>query len=171
MMFEDRHAGADDTSGSAASSGMAADSVGRACLALLQELEQSLQSSQAALLGLDGAATEQCTREQVRVCRGLQALLLSPSLPTQLLPTPVSPTVILRELSRRKFGQGEAELAGQVRAAGRRVQHLARVQAALLRRSQQSLSVLANWVAGAEAVYRPPDAAVPGPGAEVHEGF
>jgi hypothetical protein len=115
-------------------------------LALLYELEESLNASQRALLALDVAATENCTREQVRLRRGLEALLRNPD---------SAATISLRENVRPELYQTSPQL-DELRAAGKRVQHLARVQAALLRRSQQFLCVLANCVAGPGAGYGPP---------------
>lgn len=119
----------------------------RSSLALLHELEESLKASQWALLALDVETTESCTREQIRLRRGLEALLRNPA-PTV--------TISRREKVRLDLNQTSPSLY-ELRAAGKRVQHLARVQAALLRRSQQFLCVLANCVAGPEAVYGPPN--------------
>lgn len=115
-------------------------------MALLHELEESLKASQRALLALDVEATESCTREQVRLRRGLEALLEDPD---------STATISLREKVGLDLNQTSPSLY-ELRAAGNRIQHLARVQAALLRRSQQFLCVLANCVAGPGAGYGPP---------------
>jgi hypothetical protein len=116
------------------------------CLALTRELEDSLLSSQIALLARDSAAIERCTREQERLRQMVRGLLGSPDLPAPI-PAP-------RE-SRLVSPQGASELVERLRASAMRVQHLARVQLALLRRSQQFLNVLANWMASPETPYRP----------------
>src|ERR1700722_11271022 len=114
-------------------------------MALLHELEESLKASQRALLALDVAATERCTREQVRLRRGLEALLRNPD---------STATISLREKVRPELNLSPQLY--ELRAAGKRVQHLARVQTALLRHSQQFLCVLANCVAGPGVGYGPP---------------
>jgi hypothetical protein len=139
------------------------DCASRLCLALVCELEDSLRSSQTALLARDAAAIERCTQEQVRLWRALK------SLPLNL----VSPaTISAPRESRRWIPPRLSELAGQLLAAAIRVQHLAQVQAALLRRSQQSLCVLANWMAGPEMPYGPPGTCCAGSSCgEAHQGF
>jgi hypothetical protein len=141
------------------------DARNRSCLALVCELEESLRLSQSALLALDAAGTERWTREQIRLWRALRAIL----------PVPVSPVLVSAAGEfRREIPPCLPELAAQLHAAAIRVQQLARVQAALLRRSQQFLCVLANWMAGPQMPYGPPgDASGGGSGApaETHEGF
>jgi hypothetical protein len=129
---------------------MAAEGVGQRCLALVCELERSLRSAQAALLAIDAERTEQCTGEQVRLCRELKILMSQP-----LFPYATSPWDELRRHRR----QDTAELAAQLAAAATRVQHLARVQTALLRRSQRFLGVMANWMKGPDSEYVPTRAA------------
>jgi hypothetical protein len=120
------------------------------CLALMRELEDSLLSSQVALLARDTVGTEGCTREQVRLWRQWRALMANPiSSGTMSVPGKYPPEIT----------PGDPELAGQLCAAVLRIQHLARVQLALLRRSQQFLNVLANWMADPETPYGPPPAA------------
>jgi hypothetical protein len=134
------------------------------CLALMRELEDSLRSSQTALLARDAAGTERCSREQVRLWQLLKALTGNPG----------SPAIISasRE-SRCESPPSAAELAELLCATAIRVQHLARVQLALLRRSHQFLNVLANWMADPETPYCPPQTAGGGPGyaAHAHRGF
>src|ERR1700722_3584418 len=88
------------------------------CLALMHELEDSLRSSQTALLSLDAAAPQRRTREQDHLLHMLRVLLENPT------SSAVSPP---RE-SRRESPPGASELAGCLRAAAMRVQQLARVQ-------------------------------------------
>lgn len=126
---------------------MLAEYTVQSSIALLHELEESLKASQRALLALDVEATERCTREQVRLRRGLEALLRNPDSTATISP---------REKVRPELNQTLPQRY-ELRAAGNRVRHLARVQAALLRRSQQFLCVLANCVAGPGAGYGPPN--------------
>jgi hypothetical protein len=121
-----------------------------ACLTLMRELEESLCSSQTALLARDVAGTERCTREQNRLWLSLKALAANP---ISLAIDPAS-----RE-SHCEGPQSASELTDLLRATAIRVQQLARVQLALLRRSQQFLNVLANWMAAPETPYRPPRSA------------
>lgn len=139
------------------------DCASRLCLALVCELEDSLRSSQTALLARDAAAIERCTQEQVRLWRALKAL------PLNLIS---QGTASAAEESRQEVTSCRPELAGQLLAAATRVQHLARVQAALLRRSQQFLCVLANWMAGPAMPYGPPGTACGGSSCgEADRGF
>jgi hypothetical protein len=119
-------------------------------LALMRELEDSLRFSQIALLVRDSAATERFTREQERLRQMLRVLLGSPD-SSAPIPAP-------RE-SQLVSPQGASELVERLRASAMRVQHLARVQLALLRRSQQFLNVLANWMASPQTPYGSPQAA------------
>jgi hypothetical protein len=142
-----------DLSRGAPGTAMSAGYVFQTCLSLVLELEQSLQSSQSALLALNAVGTEQCIREQTRLHRALQAVLTNhvstgAGLPEQ---KPWSASSLSSELG--------SEAADQLCAAAKRVQHLARVQAGLLRRSQQFLSMLANWMIGKAAFYGPPPSA------------
>lgn len=136
------------------------------CLALMRELEDSLRSSQTALLARDAAGTERCTREQVRLWQLLKALTGNPT---------SSATIPDRGEYRSEIPPCPPELACQLRAAALRVQHLARVQLALLRRSHQFLNVLANWMADPETPYLRPQTTGGGPffGAvrHAHRGF
>jgi hypothetical protein len=142
-----------------------ADCASRLCLGLVCELEDSLRSSQTALLARDVAAIERCTQEQVRLWRALK------SLPLNLVS---QGTASAAEEYRQEVTSRRPALAGQLHAAAIRVQHLARIQAALLRRSQQFLCVLANWMAGPETPYGPPDTPCGGSfcgPAEADQGF
>jgi hypothetical protein len=137
---------------------MPADSVGQRCLALVRELERSLHSGQAAWLAIEVQRTEQCTAEQARLCRELKTVLSH-----SLFPCAISP----RGESRPDTRQDMRDLAAQLVAAATRVQRLARVQAALLRRSQRFLCVLANWMQRPDFAYGPPRAA----GATLHRRY
>lgn len=112
--------------------------VAPASLALLGELEASLQTSQQALLARDVARLEESTREQTRLQRSLQVL------------------------GSRDAAQGsdptryDLAFAAQLRAAQLRALHLGRVQAALLARAQRWLRVVSNLLAGLEASYVAP---------------
>jgi hypothetical protein len=145
---------------------MRGDSIAQACLAFMREMEASLEASQAALLALDVAATERCTNEQVRLRQCMEALLSgcrlasarnskARHLPEQDLKKKED---LKEEGSKEKeFGWNlppcTPEMAERLRAASERIQKMARVQAALLRRARQFLCVLSNIVAGTEAVY------------------
>ncbi|HEY6769638.1 MAG TPA: hypothetical protein VI386_33270 [Candidatus Sulfotelmatobacter sp.] len=130
-------------------SALAAESLERACLALLCELAASLESSQRSLLALDVAGTEHCTREQIRLQRHLAALLPHSGL---------SPAAALQK-QRLLTGLRTADSSAtthKIREEAERIRHLAHVQAALLRRAQQFTRVLANLIAGNEALYQRP---------------
>lgn len=121
----------------------------RSCLALLHQLETSLQASQRALLCGDVAGVELGTVEQRRLQAALEPLwrrnrnhLRSDGLQEQDAPS-------------RSIPESATELADELRAALIRVLHLGRVQAILLGRAQRSLVVLGNLLAGAGANYGP----------------
>lgn len=126
---------------------------GAAFVLLLSQIEQSLRSAQAAWLTADADATEQCTQEQAALCRQLKKFLPSPD---SLGPASLA-SVALRQPDCEPRPCAREWVEEMLAAAGR-VQHLARVQAALLHRSQRFLSVLSNWMAGPEAIYGPPHA-------------
>jgi hypothetical protein len=115
----------------------------QAVLALLSELEASLTVSQKALLGRDLKAITTCTEEQTRLVRAL-AVLLQASLTRREAPgvavAPFRPKV-------------KSSLV--LIAAEKRVWQLARVQAALLKRAQRSLRILARLLAGPQTSYGP----------------
>ena len=95
-------------------------------LALLTDLELSLRASERAILSRDVAGLERATDEQANLGRRLVLLPVRGGA--------FSPTVM--EAQRRVLGLG-------------------RVQGALLERAQRRLRVLANWMAGPQAEYRP----------------
>lgn len=110
----------------------------QACLVLLANLENSLRSSQAALLARDVIRIEQLASEQAELQHALSACLHSPD-----------PSVPEREDN--FFGpRGDA-----VRATQARVLHLGRVQSVLLRRAQQSLRAISHLLAGPQSDYGP----------------
>jgi hypothetical protein len=156
-----------DAYGPGASS-LRADSVAQVCLALLGELQASLESSQTALLALNVAGTEQGTREQMRLRLAFETLIFAEfTYPQTGLPGEPwhGEESQKRELSKEEFPDElrscTPELSRRLRAAAERTRELARVQAALLRKSQQFLCVLTNWMAGPGTVYGPHRAASP----------
>jgi hypothetical protein len=98
-------------------------------LALLGELEASLDASRKALLALDLAGIELGTREQVGLLRKLEAVL----------------------------GRGTVQpgLEDETRRSGQRILQAARLQWALLARARAKLRVLANMLAGQNVSYGP----------------
>lgn len=116
--------------------GQGGSEIAQASLALLTELEASLQASQQGLLSCDVARVERSTREQIRLCRALGILWSGNAGASGM--------------------QCDLALAAELRSAQRRVLHLGRVQAALLRRAQRWLRMLSNLTAGPEAGYLPP---------------
>lgn len=111
----------------------------QACLALLADLENSLRSSQAALLSRDVVQIEQLASEQAELRHALSAFLHPPDA-----------RIYGREIT---FSGARADA---VRAAQARVLRLGRVQAALLRRAQQSLRAISHLLAGPLSGYGPP---------------
>lgn len=108
-------------------------------MALLADLENSLRSSQAVLLSRDVVRIEELASEQFGLRHALSAYLHS--------------------LDARIYGHETAFPGARgdaVRAAQERVLHLGRVQAALLRRAQQSLLTISHLLAGPESGYGPP---------------
>jgi hypothetical protein len=120
---------------------------------LLSQIEQSLRSTQVAWITADADATEQCTREQAALCRQLKKFLTSRD---SLGPASLASVSLSQpECQPQPYAR---EWVEEMRAAARRVPHLARVQAALLYRSRRFLGVLSNWMAGPGAIYDPPRA-------------
>jgi hypothetical protein len=109
------------------------------CLALLADLENSLCSSQAALLARDVVRIEQLASEQAELRHALSAFLHPPD-------ASVSGYEITFPGARREA----------VRAAQARVLHLGRVQSALLRRAQRSLRTISHLLAEPQSAYGPP---------------
>lgn len=114
----------------------APDEVVPATLALLTQLQTSLEASQRALLFGDLQALEAATLEQKRLEQALRQEL---TLPDDFVQRPESLT--------------EIRLPGAVIAALARVLHLGRVQSALLRRAQRSLGMIGRLLVGPEAEY------------------
>jgi hypothetical protein len=117
-------------------------------MALLLQLEASLQASQIALLARDLARIEQGTRDQIRLLQELEILS--------------APGRGLEEGSPGKRNScapsSDGPLTAELRAAQLRVLHLGRVQTALLVRGERSLRILSHLVAGAQSNYGPPAA-------------
>jgi len=109
-------------------------------VSVLRELEASLQASQRALLNRDVSELEQHTSEQVRLQKTLTSLWSCDA--HSMASDPAC---------------SDVELAVEVRAALIRVQHLSRIQAALVARAQQSLRIIENLLAGPQANYAPPN--------------
>lgn len=105
--------------------------IAQATIELLNELDASLHASQKALLARDLSGLERRTTEQASMRRALE---------------------ILRS---RSLAPSDLRLARELHAAGQRVSHTARVQAALLARAQNWLRVIENLLAGPEAIYAP----------------
>ncbi|MGA1985060.1 MAG: hypothetical protein ABSG72_02235 [Candidatus Sulfotelmatobacter sp.] len=112
-------------------------------VALLGELESSLEASQHALLARDLAGIERHTGEQVRLRRALEILWSQNSLEGSDR-VPIHPMLSVRA--------GAAEFG----AAELRVLQLGRVQAALLRRAQRWSRMLSHVLAGPGAGYAAP---------------
>jgi hypothetical protein len=111
-------------------------------LALLRDLEASLEATQKAVLARDLDGLEQSTREQKQLQRALAILWAESGTPPQAsLPT--------------RLESCAPHLAAELRAAGMRVLHLGRVQAGLLVRAQRSLRMIAHLLAGPESNYSP----------------
>jgi hypothetical protein len=126
----------------------------RASLALLHDLETSLESSQRALLRGDAAGVETGTSEQRRLQRALEILWATNG--SHLRGRDPENVGRAAEICwARPATESRSELAGQLRSAQMRVLHLGRVQAVLLRRAQRSLVVLGNLLAGTGACYSP----------------
>ena len=106
----------------------------RQCCLWLQ-LASALERAQGALLRGEVAVFVQCTKEQSECCE-------------QLIPR--------RELVRvRAQGQPAAAIMEEIESAQRRVRHLNRVHAALLRRASRSLEILRNLMRQTGTIYAP----------------
>jgi hypothetical protein len=120
-----------------------------ASLALLRQLEDSLNASREALLARDLSRLEQGTDEQIRLRRALGILLAGKN--------------VGKNVGKNSDEGADAPpslcdplLAENLREAQLRVLQHGRVQAALLRRAQRWLRVLSNLLAGPEAGYLDP---------------
>jgi hypothetical protein len=112
-------------------------------LAILAELQVSLEASQKALLARDLDGIEQGTREQVRLQRAL-ALLERPHA------GPAGDSV-----DQKSGSQPEVQLPPALASTQTRLVHLARVQAALIARAQRSAKMMARLLAGPGVAYGP----------------
>ncbi len=130
----------------------------RADLALLTQLEASLQRSREALLAMDLSGIERGTFEQATLAREVAA-----SLRTRV-PLPASGS-LLRQKARPgpafcetalDAGLEEGRLQGELFRSAHRILQASRLQAALLARARGKLRVLANVLAGPSALYGPP---------------
>jgi hypothetical protein len=122
------------TESRSAESGLAP--IASAGLALLAELEATLQASQRALLAHDVASLEQSTGEQIRLRRVLE-----------IKPPNGAPR------AGSELSHSSPQFAAELRAARRRVLHLGQVQVALLGRAQRWLRTLSHLTAGPGASY------------------
>jgi hypothetical protein len=124
-------------------------------LAVLRQLEASLGCSHCALLALDLVRIEQETGEQIRLSRELASL-------HRRAEVQAAPSRIQADAISRSGDQGGgidlaagtyAAAAAEVRRSAKDVLQAGRVQAALLRRAQHHLLVLANTLAGSSINY------------------
>ncbi len=123
------------------------EQLAQASLAILSELENSLHRSQKALLALDGAALEILTEEQARLSRALHICFL----PT----TPCAPPGKSTEAAGLSRSPSTFAPRPELHAAASRVAHLARVQAALVRRAQRLRVLLSNFKSDPGEIYSP----------------
>ncbi len=123
------------------------ESLLRARLALMCELEASLQASRKALLALDLADIECGTRDQIGLTRELEALLQRSraSLAAERSAEPGAP----------ELRTHAAELEEKLQQSQNRIFDALRLQAALLTRARGKLRVLANMLAGPSVPYGP----------------
>jgi hypothetical protein len=132
------------------------------------QLAVSIEQAQIALLGGDVALLERSTEEQARFCSQLVALC-PPVLERtngwpQTSPPAFSPTTGAAPL--RRPGKDRARdldpLVEEIRCVRKRVRHLARVHAALLRRASRSVCILRNLLEGPKITYSSLDLLQPG---------
>jgi hypothetical protein len=124
-----------------ADAGAPADESGAALLGWMEELEASLLGSHSALLALDLAGIERGTTEQADL---------------------IGKFVVRRQAVREQSADGlfrvpadAPGLARELRHRAMRILYAARLQSALLARSQTKLRVLANMLAGPSVDYGP----------------
>lgn len=103
------------------------------------QLESALERAQSSLLQGDVAGFEQCTQDQRQCCDQLQRF------PPLSEPSAAGPP-----------GSDGLSLLPDIERAQRRVRHLNRVHAALLRRASRSLQILRNRIAQSDVAYAPP---------------
>jgi hypothetical protein len=108
---------------------------------LMAELETSLDCSRQALLALDLAGVTRQTEQQVELIRKLEKFL---------------PRGMLAPASERHSEEDAMPLVDEeVRRNANRIVEAARLQAALLRRAQCKLRIMANMLAGPNVTYGP----------------
>jgi hypothetical protein len=107
-------------------------------LELMRQLEASLCKSHQALAALDLAGIRQGTRDQWSLCRSLGLEMRQ-----------------VKAAEGRHLGD-DTETSRELRRSEWKVLEAARLQAALLKRAQRKLAVIANMLAGAERNYGPP---------------
>jgi hypothetical protein len=118
---------------------------------LMVELETSLDCSRQALLALDLAGIERQTDEQVELIRKLEKFL------PKGMPAPASVRHSEEDArSARSVLSAFMPVAEEeVRRNANRIAEAARLQAALLRRAQCKLRIMANMLAGPSVTYGP----------------
>jgi hypothetical protein len=134
----------------------ASEELAASSLALVQELEVSLERSQRALLARDLRGIEQGTLEQTRLQQKL----------AMLWPEAASEKRRDKNAAAVTACVGKLDVDAALLAAQRRVLHLGRVQASLLARAQQSLKMISYLAAGPQTTYGPPT-----PGAIAAQGM
>jgi hypothetical protein len=122
-----------------------ADALLWARMALMSELEASLQTSRNALVALDLAGIERGTSEQVGLIEELDALTRRS----------VAPLESERPLAEQEAHGPTPGLEEEVRRSAYRILEASRLHAALLARAQWKLRVLANILAGPSVTYGP----------------
>lgn len=128
-------------------------SASQAALALLRELEASLEVTQKALLARDLAGFDEGMREQLRLLRACATGYGGDRTH--------SPDILANRISSLPL---EPPLAAEMRATAFRVLQLGRVQQVLLVRAERSLRMLTNLLAGPASMYSPaprPSASLP----------
>jgi hypothetical protein len=115
-------------------------------LAILAKLDVSVVGSQKALLALDPEAIERRTREQIALTNELASSLDAANLPANAK----------AGFSNQAFPGAACGLQKELRNRAMRVRDAARLQLALLARAQRKLRVIANVLAGREAIYGNP---------------
>ena len=114
----------------------------RACVALMRELEDSLEGSRKALLALDLGGIERGTSDQVSLVRRLDSLFRHCGTTSEVESSEQSG-------ARRYLSELEEEL----RQSQNRIGDALRLQSALLVRSRAKLRMLANMLAGPTVPY------------------
>ncbi len=143
---------------------------GPGMLAILRELETSLDASHNAVLRVDLAGMEERTAEQTRLLAQLNALnqpaadapatgnshnqnLQNPDLHDQDLPNRDLQSQDVQNQGAHDQDANNADVLAQLHAGAAKVLHLGRVQAALLARARLRTRMIAHLLAGPQAAY------------------